>query len=82
MLRQKAKIKKKMTIKATRVLSSGGGGGEASPPKCSASPPKPFAIINSLILKCVILSKILVECYMNVHACVLPKPKFLEPWQH
>ena len=71
----------------TRVLSSGGGGGEASPPKFSASPPKPFTIINCLILKCVILSKILVECYMKTAkngqcACMCqhfsPKPKFLD----
>ena len=71
---------------ATMILSSGGGGGgEASPPKFSASPPKPFAIINCLILKCAILSKILVECYMKTAKngqCARrhfsPKPKFLD----
>ena len=70
-----------------RVLSSRGGRGEASPPKFSASRPKLFAIINCLILKCVILSKILVECYMKTAkngqcACMCqhfsPKLKFLD----
>ena len=34
-------------------------------PKIFSFPPKPFAIIKCPILKCAILSKILVECYMK-----------------
>ena len=61
-------------------------GGSFSP-KMFSFPPKPFAIINCLILKCAILSKILVECYMKTAkngqcACMRqhfsPKPKFLD----
>ena len=74
-----------------RVLSSGGGGGGGGgsfSPKIFSFPPKTFCNNYCLILKCVILSKILVECYMKtaknvqcafMHQHFSTKPKFLEP---
>ena len=76
-----------------RVLSSGGGGGGGGGGKILPQnvqlppPPKKKTPFNCLILKCAILSKILVECYMKtsnngqcacMHQHFSPKLKFLD----